>query len=135
MECSGCCTFMEPATTGEPYLLYRALILCSNCYINLAQEIYTMSGAGDGGLIHLIYKDSLQSGHNRKRRGRLKDYNKILKKLLYKYKFACVLCGTKDKLTIDHIHPVSKGGGDEISNLQILCRSCNSKKGARLEVV
>lgn len=46
--------------------------------------------------------------------------------------FRCVRCKTvKPDLTVDHIQPVSLGGGDELANLQTMCRSCNSKKGAR----
>ncbi len=33
--------------------------------------------------------------------------------------------------TLDHIHPVSKGGKDEIDNAALVCRSCNARKGAR----
>lgn len=33
--------------------------------------------------------------------------------------------------TIDHIRPRSKGGGSELENLQLLCRSCNNEKGSR----
>jgi hypothetical protein len=42
----------------------------------------------------------------------------------------CLKCGSSYNLTVDHIVPVSKGGGDDRSNLQCLCRSCNSRKGA-----
>ena len=44
----------------------------------------------------------------------------------------CRLCGSGRDLTVDHIVPVSKGGGTVWWNLQTLCRSCNSKKGMSL---
>ena len=44
----------------------------------------------------------------------------------------CVQCGSAEVLQIDHIHPVSKGGSDDMENLQTLCRSCNCRKGARI---
>lgn len=44
----------------------------------------------------------------------------------------CVLCGATDDLTLDHIHPRARAGGDSDSNLRVLCRSCNSSKGARV---
>ena len=40
----------------------------------------------------------------------------------------CLRCGTDDALTIDHIEPISKGGENKLSNLQTLCKSCNSIK-------
>lgn len=46
--------------------------------------------------------------------------------------YTCCSCGSLEQLTVDHIVPVSKGGGDEMGNLQTLCRPCNSRKGARL---
>lgn len=42
----------------------------------------------------------------------------------------CLRCGSPEELTVDHIKPVVKGGGDEDENLQTLCRKCNSAKGA-----
>lgn len=44
----------------------------------------------------------------------------------------CLRCGRTDDLTLDHIWPWSLGGRDTEDNLRTLCRSCNSKKGARV---
>jgi hypothetical protein len=41
----------------------------------------------------------------------------------------CVVCKSTESLTLDHLKPKSKGGGDEDSNLQTLCRRCNQLKG------
>jgi hypothetical protein len=45
---------------------------------------------------------------------------------------ACVLCGATKHLALDHIYPWSLGGPDTVENLRVLCRSCNSRKGARV---
>lgn len=45
---------------------------------------------------------------------------------------ACLHCGATQGLSLDHIYPWSLGGEDVLENLQTLCRSCNSKKGARI---
>ena len=47
------------------------------------------------------------------------------------YNWICTNCGKKEpkiKLTIDHIIPISRGGLDNIGNIQPLCRRCNIKK-------
>ena len=47
----------------------------------------------------------------------------------------CNICGcsfTESPPTKDHIIPVSKGGGLTKENVQALCRSCNSSKGAKI---
>ena len=40
----------------------------------------------------------------------------------------CLSCGKKDKLTRDHVIPLVSGGSNYISNIQPLCRYCNSSK-------
>ena len=41
----------------------------------------------------------------------------------------CQYCGSTEDLTLDHIIPKSKGGGDTWDNLVTCCIKCNSKKG------
>ena len=43
----------------------------------------------------------------------------------------CNYCGSRDDLCLDHIRPSSLGGENAADNYQILCRSCNSRKGGR----
>jgi 5-methylcytosine-specific restriction endonuclease McrA len=47
---------------------------------------------------------------------------------LYVLRKYCKYCGATENLTIDHKHPVSLGGTDDLSNLQTLCYDCNSLK-------
>ena len=43
----------------------------------------------------------------------------------------CQMCGTEERLTVDHIVPRVLGGDDNPNNLQVLCSTCNSSKGGR----
>lgn len=53
----------------------------------------------------------------------------ILKTLFHN---RCAVCGLRKPLTKDHIIPLSKGGTDNIGNIQPMCRNCNSKKNAHI---
>ena len=44
-------------------------------------------------------------------------------------KNTCQYCGSAKNLTIDHINPVSRGGGNTWSNMITACFKCNNKKG------
>lgn len=55
-----------------------------------------------------------------------------LRELIINRDQVCLKCGRKDKLTIDHILPISKGGDNSPENLQTLCESCNSLKGDQI---
>lgn len=44
----------------------------------------------------------------------------------------CAYCGSFHRpryLEVDHKHPFSRGGSDQIDNLQLLCIACNLRKG------
>ena len=45
----------------------------------------------------------------------------------------CQICGAEKDLTIDHILPLSQVTLNDISNLRSLCRSCNSRKGKKID--
>lgn len=73
---------------------------------------------------------------NRKR----KEYRKLydaswtieMENFIHIYFTSCVVCGEKNDLTVDHVIPLSKGGGLVPGNATILCRSCNSAKNTKL---
>lgn len=47
------------------------------------------------------------------------------------YNSTCLRCGRREseiKLTADHVIPITRNGTSDISNIQPLCYSCNSKK-------
>jgi 5-methylcytosine-specific restriction endonuclease McrA len=48
--------------------------------------------------------------------------------LCEQYEYRCVCCGKKAPLAADHVVPVSKGGSSNISNIQPLCKTCNTRK-------
>lgn len=40
----------------------------------------------------------------------------------------CSWCGSAADLTVDHILPLVYGGTNDLVNLRVLCRSCNSTR-------
>jgi 5-methylcytosine-specific restriction endonuclease McrA len=56
------------------------------------------------------------------------EWHQLLEKAGYK----CMRCGSKERLTLDHVVPLAVGGKHEINNAQVLCQSCNSSKGVKI---
>lgn len=78
------------------------------------------------------------SQYNHSRKARLKQLENTLtleewSSTLQEFGHACAYCGSKSKLTKDHVIPVAKGGGYTKRNIIPACPSCNySKKDSEL---
>lgn len=56
----------------------------------------------------------------------------LFKRLAEFWGRACVYCGTRtERLAIEHIVPKVRGGADDLTNLTLACRQCNSRKGVK----
>ncbi len=78
--------------------------------------------------LHVGQRRRYKRGHKSKQRNsrQVKRLREILSEL---YGKKCAYCGETDlKLTIDHIWPKSEGGTWELTNLQLLCWPCHSRK-------
>lgn len=63
-----------------------------------------------------------------RKRTRTQEFFSRKKEVLSRDNNTCQNCGSKKDLQIDHITPISRGGSNEKSNLQVLCRDCNLSK-------
>lgn len=80
-----------------------------------------------------LEKREVKSRMIRNRRAQFANqYDALFLKLLSVTDYKCQQCGGSDDLTIDHKIPISKGGTDDLANLQFLCRKHNSQKNDRL---
>lgn len=97
-------------------------------------------GDGQGGAIHQWLHDiAAESGHTHTAvpywpsKQPSTATGALRKAVFERDAYRCLHCGTWIDLTIDHIHPRIRGGTDAFTNLQTLCRSCNSSKGKRVD--
>lgn len=81
----------------------------------------------------------LDHHHQQKRRARLMNADGSITpdewySLCERYGFHCLRCGKEfpfEKLTLDHVIPLVKGGEHSIGNAQPLCFNCNCQKHAK----
>lgn len=104
--------------------------ICSDIQrLNKCREKLAKSFAELGKLISLNYSDDRKNANLFNKRRWVRDI------VMERDGHRCRACGRLDSLTLDHVIPVALGGENSITNLQILCRPCNSRKGeGKLEV-
>jgi len=74
-----------------------------------------------------------QSQHKRRAQKQANGVYQVSKEFYAElYASKCVVCGSSENITADHIVPLSRGGVEAEGNLQPLCGSCNSSKGNKL---
>jgi len=120
-----------PTQYPHYYIKKKDVHLCSDCIEHIAEWFVSTSYCLPGIFWLKAMEEKYYSKHKKYRNTYLPK--KTRQDILSKYKFTCQKCGSKENLTIDHIKPVSKGGSDDYDNLTILCKSCNSRKGAKYE--
>lgn len=60
----------------------------------------------------------------------------LKRELMRRQNNTCVYCGyrrTARTLDIDHMIPAVRGGSNDTSNLQVICRPCNQRKGMQTD--
>lgn len=91
------------------------------------------------GVKHRLHEWYLQNpqkfiDHTRKKRskiyGPIEGHHTVEEwiELCNRYDNRCMRCYRCENLAKDHIVPISRGGTDYITNLQLLCKRCNSRK-------
>lgn len=98
----------------------------------ILDALYTMSPKGvfthpflDGALT--VLGGAPQQAPTKKKVGA-----KLRRSVLERDGYRCLFCGSTTRLTMDHVIPEAKGGPTTFENLQVLCGSCNSRKGVRV---
>lgn len=82
------------------------------------------------------WRNKIGNGKNKKvKNGRTPFTKSIRHEVFKKDNYKCVECGVSKKercLHVDHIIPISRGGTDELDNLQTLCDGCNLAKSNKI---
>lgn len=57
---------------------------------------------------------------------------RMLERLVLIWGRACAYCGDRaERLEVEHMVPLSRGGHDRLENMTLACRDCNQRKGTK----
>jgi hypothetical protein len=59
------------------------------------------------------------------------DWDIIRRIIFERDGYACIYCGSNNRLEGDHVLPLSRGGSNAFENLVTACKPCNRAKGSR----
>ena len=108
--------------------------LCDNCKIELTHRNWR---AGYSCISCTNMDKTIYKRLKRNERYDGCDPDKATKKLMKQFAKSkdCPICGVRlngGNVSIDHIHPLAEGGANHRGNFQLLCGSCNSRKGKKI---
>ena len=58
-------------------------------------------------------------------------HKRLRERVFLRDNYQCVQCGATSDLTLDYLRPLQHGGTQDEANARCLCRSCNSRRGAK----
>ena len=113
------CEKTKDELDGLTYVSFKGTgyLLCCLCFEKLCQPEYFNIG-----------KNTITPTLSKKRKIPYELRLRVYERDAYR----CVYCGSYKDLTVDHIHPESKGGETTLLNLATCCRKCNTLKGVRI---
>jgi hypothetical protein len=81
-----------------------------------------------GGFVYMTPEAAMANLQALQRREAVKQWRQSIKEA---FGCQCAYCGVKStELTLDHVHPKTKGGEDLATNIVPACKRCNHEKGS-----
>ncbi len=81
-----------------------------------------------GGFVYMTPEAAMANLQALQRREAVKQWRQSIKEA---FGCKCAYCGVQSsELTLDHVHPKTKGGEDLATNIVPACKRCNHEKGS-----
>ena len=111
---------------GHIHFKKRDFTICLFCLVDLAEKHIPSD--------KLISMGLNMEAEQKEESNYIKEYipSKLKWQVWERDNYTCQICGSRKNLSVDHILAESKGGKLKLDNLQTLCRSCNSRKGNKI---